>query len=97
LLARGAASRATYNYAPSPGPLLAWVARAECVCAEYGVDLPTVALRFSLRSPLVDSTVVGISSASRLATLEHMRLAEVPDGVWSALDALGTPPSPITD
>lgn len=97
LLARGSASGATYAYTDSPPELLEWVARAENLCSEHEIDLPTAALHFSLRSPLVDSTIVGISSIERIEQLERMRQTEVPPSFWQDLDSLGTPPSNITD
>ena len=97
LLAKGAASGGSYNYSPSSPALLDWVARAEQVCAEHGVSLAAAALQFSLRSPLIHSTVVGISRADRLRELEHLRSTVIPDAVWAGLDALGPAPSPVTD
>lgn len=97
LLARGSASGASYAYAETTPELRAWVARVEEVCARHGVDLPTVALRFSLRSPLVHSTVVGVSSTARVAELEHARTEDVPDELWDDLDRLGPAPSTIRD
>lgn len=97
LLARGSASGATYAYTDSPPELLEWVAGVENLCADHGIDLPTAALHFSLRSSLVDSTIVGISSVKRIEQLERMRQTEVPSSFWQGLDALGTPPSNITD
>ena len=97
LLARGSTSGATYAYGETTPELRAWVARAEDICARYGVDLPTVALRFSLRSPLVQSTVVGVSSVARIAELERARTADVPDELWEDLDSLGPAPSTIRD
>lgn len=95
LLARGSASGARYAYQDSPGELLDWVARAEAVCAAHGTPLPTAALHFSLRSPLVDSTVVGVSSAGRIAELEQARSHPIPDALWPELAALGPAPSTI--
>ena len=97
LLARGSASGASYAYAQTTPELRAWVERAEAVCTRHGVDLPTAALRFSLRSPLVHSTVVGVSSTARMAKLERARTAEVPDELWDDLDRLGPAPSTIHD
>ena len=97
LLARGSQSGATYAYTASPPALLAWVAQAEAVCARHDVDLPTVALQFSLRSPLVHSTVVGVSSPARIAALERARTAAVPDALWDDLERLGPAPSTIDD
>ena len=97
LLARGSASGATYAYGETTAELRDWVARAEAVCERHGVDLPTAALRFSLRSPLVHSTVVGVSSTARIEQLERARTAAVPDELWDELDALGAAPSTIHD
>ncbi|WP_307807421.1 aldo/keto reductase [Naasia sp. SYSU D00948] len=97
LLARGAASGGTYAYLPSPPELLDWVARAEQVCARHGVDLRTAALHFSLRSPLIDSTVVGVGSIEHFAALEVMRTVRVPEELWADLDGLGPAPSTTTD
>lgn len=97
LLARGSASGATYAYTDSPPELLDWVARVEKLCTEHGIDLPTAALHFSLRSPLVNSTIVGISSSRRITELERSRTTDVPTAFWDDLSDLGTPPSTITD
>jgi D-threo-aldose 1-dehydrogenase len=97
LLARGSASGATYAYGETTPELRGWVGRVEDVCLRYGLDLPTVALRFSLRSPLVHSTVVGVSSTARIEELERARTAEVPEELWGELDELGPAPSTITD
>ncbi|WP_323960145.1 aldo/keto reductase [Arthrobacter sp. JZ12] len=97
LLSRGSASGATYAYTDASPELLAWVARVEKLCAQHGIDLPTAALHFSLRSPMIDSTIVGISSTKRIAQLECMRATEVPSSFWDELENLGTPPSTITD
>ncbi|MDE0546203.1 aldo/keto reductase [Microbacterium sp. C7(2022)] len=95
LLAKGA--DAQYHYgAPAP-ELQDWVRRASAVCDEYGTTLPAVALHFSLRNPNVDSTVVGVARPGRLAQLDELARAVVPDEVWAALDALGPAPSPIDD
>jgi D-threo-aldose 1-dehydrogenase len=86
-----------YGYRPATPELQEWVSRLERVCASVGVTLPAVALHFSLRSPLVDSTVVGISSAQRLAQLDELAATPIPDDVWTELEALGPAPSTIDD
>jgi D-threo-aldose 1-dehydrogenase len=97
LLAKGAASGRTYSYRTSPPALLAWVARAEVVCARHHVGLATAALHFSLRSPLIDSTIVGITRLQYLDELEQMRTTPVPEELWAELDALGPAPSTNAD
>lgn len=97
ILVTGPREGAQYAYRPASPELQEWVGRVERVCAAHGVTLPAVALHFSLRSPLVDSTVVGVSSAARRAQLDELAATPIPDGVWSALDELGTAPSAIDD
>lgn len=97
LLARGSASGARYAYKESPAELLDWVHRAELVCERHGVDLATVALHFSLRSPLIDSTVVGISSSARLDELKATLSTVVPEQLWHDIGLLGAAPTTIND
>ena len=94
LLASGSRPGATYGYRPASDDLLAWVGRAERVCAEHGVALPAAALHFSTRSPLVHSTVVGVSSPERLQELERLSGTVIPNELWDALADLG--PAPTT-
>ncbi len=86
-----------YAYRDSSPELLAWLDRAREACRTRGVDLAVAALHFSLRNPLVHSTVVGVNAPERVAALENMRTTSVPDDLWTALADLGTPPSTIDD
>lgn len=97
LLARGSASGAGYAYRASPVALLDWVRKAEAVCARHGVELATAALQFSLRSPLVDSTVVGVSHPARIQALAGALTVALPDELWHDLTALGAAPTTIDD
>jgi D-threo-aldose 1-dehydrogenase len=54
---------------------------------------PVAAVAFSLWSPLIESTVAGISKRGRLAELALMVAQEVPDQFWVELAHLDTPPS----
>jgi D-threo-aldose 1-dehydrogenase len=65
--------------------------------AEFNVDLAAAALQFSMRSPLVDSTIVGITTIQRLEQLERLATAEVPEEFFVAVDRLGTPPASVND
>ena len=97
ILATGPREGAMYGYRPATPELQEWVSRLERVCASFGVTLPAVALQFSLRSPLVDSTVVGLSSAPRLAQLEQLAATPIADDLWTELEALRPAPSTIDD
>lgn len=97
ILASGVVATASYGYRPASDALRAWAARAEAVCAEHGVSLRSAALRFSMRSPLVDATVVGLSHPERLAQFDALLADDIPDGLWQDLDDLGAAPTPIAD
>lgn len=94
LLAKRPEKSATYAYRPASEELVAWAERAREVCRAHGVSLRAAALHFSVRSPLVDSTVVGTSSAKRLAQLDELLATDIPDGMWDDLEDIG--PAPFT-
>jgi D-threo-aldose 1-dehydrogenase len=50
--------------------------------------LPAAALQFSLRSPLVDSTVVGVSSPERVAQTLGYAEWDIPGALWARLEEL---------
>ncbi|WP_243231732.1 aldo/keto reductase [Microbacterium sp. CIAB417] len=97
LLVKGARADARYEYRPIGDDLAAWTAELFRVCADHGVPPAAVALRFSTRSPLVDHTVVGVSSPARIEQLRALDAAAIPEGVWADLAALGPAPSPVDD
>lgn len=97
LLARGARPGASYGYRPASAELLAWTAELERVCDRFDVRLPDAALYFSLRSPLVDSTVVGVSSPARIDALLTSTAHPPPEEFWTAVQALAPAPSPVDD
>lgn len=97
LLVKGPRDGARYEYRPIGDTLATWTASLFRVCAEHAVPTAAVALRFSTRSPLVDRTVVGVSSARRIEELLALHAVEIPDALWSAVDALGPAPSPVDD
>ena len=86
-----------YAYRESPPGLLAWLERVHRLCRRWMLDLPTVALQFSLSSQLIHSTIVGISNAHRMHQLQDMVQTSVPEDFWSELRQLGTPPSTLAD
>ncbi|WP_457967235.1 aldo/keto reductase [Arthrobacter sp. D1-29] len=83
-------SRATYQYGAPSKDVVREVQRLRAVCAEYGVSLPALALRFSTQDPRISATVVGVSRPERIAELTLNDAAEIPNDIWSAVeDALG--------
>jgi len=87
----------SYGYQPASAPFLAHLERVRGLCAEWSVGVAAAALAFSMREPRIRTTVVGIYSQQRLDELPALGSAEIPDGFWEALDALGDPPPSPTD
>lgn len=78
----------TYAYRPAAPDLLQRVAELGEICLRHGVSLAAAALAFSMRHPLVDATVVGISSLRRLEQLRTLVSTRVPDALLEELDEL---------
>lgn len=92
LLATGARAGATYAYREADASVLERVDRLEALCASYEVPMPAVALQFSMRNSLVDTTMVGTASAQRVAEFYELATLDVPDALWGEIEALGEPP-----
>lgn len=78
-----------YDYAPVPPALLAHALAVRDVCRRFGTALPTAALRFPARNPLVASTVIAADTPGQLAETFRRLHEDVPDGLWAALRAEG--------
>ena len=89
VLAKGAAVMPRLTYQPAGDEALEPVRAIEAVCAEHDVPLGAVALQFSMRDPLVSSTVIGVSKPERVAQTIEWSTIEIPDEVWSALREIG--------
>ena len=76
---------AHYNYAPAPREILDHARRLAACCAEFGVELPTAALQFSLLHPAVRTVVVGASNPAQIQqNIARMR-EPVPEELWEEL------------
>lgn len=74
-----------YEYSEAPPDVLAKARAIGEVCAEFGVDIPTAALRFSLREPQVRTVVVGAASADQVRENHRRMTTTVPDELWTTL------------
>lgn len=83
---------ARYGYQDMPAEFAAHVDRVRALARDFGIDLAAAALQFSLRSPLIDSTIVGVTRLEDLSALPGLRDAVVPGEFFAAVDALGPPP-----
>jgi len=93
ILATGVVPGARYGYRPVTAPVIEWAERAQEVCDGYGIPLAAAALHFSIRSPFVDSTVVGVRTVARLRELEELVDIRIPDELWAEFDEIGPTPS----
>ncbi len=76
---------AHYNYGPAPKEVLDRARQLAACCAEYGVELPTAALKFSLRHPAVRTVVVGASGPAQIEQNMARMAQEVPEELWEEL------------
>ena len=83
----------TFEYQPAPPDILQRALRLKTVCAEYGLPLGAVALRFVLRHPAVTAAVVGARSPAEVAEDTGYLAAEVPDELWARLAGEGLIPA----
>jgi D-threo-aldose 1-dehydrogenase len=88
ILAGSARHRDRYAYRPATEQTLHRVAQARLACSRHGVPMDAAALAFSTRSPLVDATVVGVSSVMRLRRLSELMTTDVPEELLDELEAL---------
>ncbi|MDE2384801.1 MAG: aldo/keto reductase [Alphaproteobacteria bacterium] len=88
ILSKGAAAMPLYAYQPADAEIVARVKKIEALCAEHGVPLGAAALQFSMRDPLVASTVVGVTSPERVKQTLEWAALPIPEALWAALLAL---------
>ena len=80
-------SSARYEYAPASPSMLARARRLAAVCAEHGVRLPTAALHFPLREPIVRTVVTGAANPTQIRETIARMAEPVPDELWAHLAA----------
>lgn len=66
ILATGATPSALYGYAPALPEVREAVRQMEERCRVHGIALPTAALSYSLTEPLIDLTIVGVTTTQEL-------------------------------
>src|SRR5918998_5892720 len=91
MLSKGPSVQQKYAYGPRDDRIGQAAEAMEAACQRYNVPLAAAALQFSLRSELVDSTVVGVSSPQRIAQTLELAAVPIPDELWSELEQV-TPP-----
>jgi len=92
MLAKGPDNVSRYAYGLGDDSLGAVAARMHEACARRGVSLAAAALQFSVRDERIHSTVVGISSAERIAQTTALLSESIDDDLWAELAALAPKP-----
>ena len=74
-----------FDYDTVPPELLERVSAIAQSCIDFGVSLPTAALQFGLRDPIVRTIVVGASRPGQLEENASRMAQRVPNELWSGL------------
>jgi D-threo-aldose 1-dehydrogenase len=86
MLSKGPGVQQKYAY-HSPDDRIRRAAEAmEAACGRHNVPLAAAALQFSMRSEIINSTVVGVSSPQRIAQTLELATVAIPDELWSELE-----------
>lgn len=91
MLVKGPDAQPRYAYDIRDDAVRDSAIRMAGLCAEAGVPLAAAALQFSAASPLVDSTVVGVSAPERVAQTIGLLEHPLPPGLIDELLAVAPP------
>jgi D-threo-aldose 1-dehydrogenase len=94
MLVKGPSQQQKYAYGVRDDRIAAAAAAMDAACRRAGVPLAAAALQFSLQAPFIDSTVVGLSSPSRVESTLSLASVPIPPALWEELDSL-VPPSSL--
>ncbi|MET0727605.1 MAG: aldo/keto reductase [Microbacterium sp.] len=76
---------AHFEYGPVPPEMLERARRIAAVCAAHGVELPAVALQYSLRDDAVRTVVVGSADPAEMRENARRMATAIPDELWTDL------------
>lgn len=88
ILAKGASKQPLYSYMPASDDIKSRANAIEALCAKYAVPMGAAALQFSMRSPHVASTIIGVTSPERVKQTMDWAAHAIPDALWKDLAAL---------
>jgi len=92
LLTSAAGGNGSYGYRPATLAVTQAAAAMVEVCAEWGTDIATAALRFSLKDQRITSSIAGFTKEATLVRTLAALDVELPDPFWQEIEALA--PSP---
>lgn len=88
ILAKGAAKQPLYAYMPAADDITSRANAIEAICARHGVPMGAAALQFSMHSPLVASTICGVSSPERVQQTVDWASQAIPAALWTDLQSI---------
>jgi D-threo-aldose 1-dehydrogenase len=91
MLSKGPGVQQKYAYGSRDDRIRQAAEAMEAACRRYDVPLAAAALQFSMKSDVIDSTVVGVSSPQRIDQTLELAAVAIPDELWSELEQ-ATPP-----
>jgi D-threo-aldose 1-dehydrogenase len=91
MLSKGPGVQQKYAYGSPDDRIRQAAVAMEAACRRYDIPLAAAALQFSLRSELIDSTVVGVSSPQRITQTLELAAVVIPDELWSELEQATVP------
>ncbi|HEX3197516.1 MAG TPA: aldo/keto reductase [Propionibacteriaceae bacterium] len=86
MLSKGPSVQQNYAYGARDDRIRTAAEAMEAACRRYDVPLAAAALQFSMRSELIDSTVVGVSSPERIDQTLELAAVTIADELWSELE-----------
>jgi D-threo-aldose 1-dehydrogenase len=86
MLSKGPGVQQKYAYGSPDDRIRQAAETMMAACGRYDVPLAAAALQFSLRSEVIDSTVVGVSSPERIEQTLELAAVAIPDELWSELE-----------
>jgi len=90
MLAKGPDAYPRYAYQSASEEMIAVTREIQEICNGFGVPLAAAALQFSMRDPLIDVTIVGMSKAERVQQTIDLASLPIPEGLWERLAELPT-------
>jgi D-threo-aldose 1-dehydrogenase len=86
MLSKGPTVQQKYAYGARDDRVREAAEAMEASCRRHDVPLAAAALQFSLRSEMITSTVVGVSSPQRIAQTLELAAVAIPEELWDELE-----------
>lgn len=94
ILAKGPDAYARYAYQDASAEIVAKTRRLDEIARNYEVPLAAVALQFSLRDPLIASTIVGMTRPERITQTLKLAQISIPEEIWQEVESVGVESDP---